>query len=299
LELLSVDLDERTKQLVVVSPVFNSPAARAGLWPHDRLTHIEEAATAEMSLKDAMKRLRKPAGQEVKLTITRENQEKHFALRSEALTPTASALYTAVKFEQGRKIGYLALRMFLQNSSAELREALIKLVQKKVQGFILDLRHNPGGSMASCLQIVGAFLGELPIGKISSRGVISVLAGQGEKLTNLPVVVLVNEGTASAAELLAAALQSHQRAILVGARTFGKGLVHGFQQLSDGAMLMVTIGKLQTLSGEEILREGITPEVAIDMPPSLTETVASTNDKQYLEAVKILARRIAPAGDRK
>jgi C-terminal processing protease CtpA/Prc len=123
-----------------------------------------------------------------------------------------------------------------------------------VEGIVLDLRNNPGGFVPACQEVAGIFLGEKPIAKILGRGNnFSGLPSQGEKLTDKPVVVLVNEGTASAAELVAGALQDERRASIVGTRTFGKGLVHNLAQLPDSSALMITTGRLRTLKGRDIL----------------------------------------------
>jgi carboxyl-terminal processing protease len=174
-----------------------------------------------------------------------------------------------------------------------MREALERL--KGADGFVLDLRNNPGGALPALEEIAGLFLGENTIGTLQGRAGTTKLRSTGTQLTDKPLVVLVNEGTGSAAELLAGALQDSGRAVVVGTPTFGKGLVHGFFPIADGAVVAVTVGQLRTPRGQEILGVGITPNVRVDMAksPLLDSTIAlaSRLDVQYRQAIEQLIGR--------
>ena len=158
---------------------------------------------------------------------------------------------------------------------------------------ILDLRNNPGGSVLAAVEIAGFFLGEAKIGTAVTKVDLPPLNSTEMQLTKQPLVVLVNEGTASAAELLAGSLQDSQRAIIVGTPTIGKGLIHSPQSLADNSGIVITLGKLFTPSGRDILTSAIEPDVAIDAAnsPLLDCNIepASSKDIQYLEAIKQLS----------
>jgi carboxyl-terminal processing protease len=296
IELLCVDINEQTKKLTVVTPLPNTPAAQIDLHPRDEIEAIDDVPTAGMSLADAMRRLRGSKGTLVKLTIRRQGKTFAVNLRREAIAPS-SPVQAFMREAQHQKIGYVALQQFTPSSGQEMRQAIAGLAKDGASGFVLDLRNNPGGFVPACQEVAGIFLGQKPIAKVLGRGSnLTDLSAQGEKLTDKPVVVLVNEGTASAAEVVAGVLQDEKRAIVVGTRTFGKGLVHDAQQLADSSALMITGGRLRTLKGRDILNDAIMPDEVVAAPespilnPSRGEP-ASHQDVQYLRAVEILLKR--------
>lgn len=283
-ELLCLDMHEQTRKLTVVTPLPNSPAAVAGVQPGDEILKINGVATEGLSLAAAMKLLRGPRATKVNLTIQRATRSFEQEVSREFLT-SSKAVQASLREEKAGKIGYIALAQFTPTAGAEMREAINRLTHAGAAAFVLDLRYNPGGFLPACQEIAGIFLGDATIANLISRSNdFSALRAQGERLTDKPLAVLVNEGTASAAEVLAGALQESRRAPIVGTRTFGKGLVHNAQQLADSSALMITIGRAQTINGRDILTEGVLPD----------EIVAS--------AEELLAQpwppAAAPAGDR-
>jgi carboxyl-terminal processing protease len=264
---------------------------RAGLKPGDIIEAIDGLSTEGLSLAESAAKLRGEAGGWVKLRVRRGGKIFDVNLRREiipAITPVRSSL----KISRGKKFGYIALNQFTAESANQMREAVKDLLQKGAGGFLLDLRNNPGGLVNICQQIAGIFLGNKTVAFVSSKGTRQELVSTGEQMTDKPLVVIINEGSASAAEVLAAALQSNKRAALVGARTFGKGLLHFPRPLADGSALLVTAGKLLTPEGRDILNEGIPPEVAAPSPVIDSTKAASSNDVQYARALGILVRDI-------
>ena len=289
-ELLSLDIDERTRQLTVVTPAPKTSAAEAGLLPGDRVLAINGVSTNGIDLGDAAMSLRGVAGSTVQLTIQRGNSTFDVVLTRREVTPAPAVQARLETIWQGRQVGYIILNQFTASSPQQMREALERL--QTADGFVLDLRNNPGGSVAALEEIAGFFLGETVIGTSMERTGTTELRSKGLQLTDKPLVVLINQGTASAAELLAGALLDSSRAVVVGTPTFGKGLIHNFLPLADGAMVVVTVGQSRTPSGHEILSSGITPNVRVDMAnsPLLDPNIAlaSWSDTQYRQAIEQL-----------
>jgi carboxyl-terminal processing protease len=293
-ELLSLDIDETTRQLTIVTPAPNSSADEAGLLPGDRVVAIGSVSTDGMDLGDAAMRLRGSEGSTVQLTIQRDNSTFHVVLTRREIRPVPAVQARLETTWEGRQIGYISLHQFTSSSPQQLREALERF--QEADGFVLDLRNNPGGSVAALQEIAGFFLGKTLIGTSAERTGTTELRSTEAQITNKPLVILVNQGTASAAEWLAGTLQDSERAVVVGVPTFGKGLIHNFLPLADGAVIAVTTGQSSTISGHEILGAGITPDVRVEMASPLlssTITVASRSDTQYRQAIEQLIMRTA------
>lgn len=297
LELLSIDLNEKTKKITIVTPIPDSPAARAGLRPGDQVEAIDGISTANLSLAEATAKLRGEKETPVKLSILRGSKKLNINLKREVIPPSAPAMRTLVREYGGSKIGYIALSQFTQTSGREMRKAVEELLQSGVDRFLLDLRNNPGGAVTACQEIAGIFLGQQSVGWTQGReGKSTELLARAsvtDRLIDKPLVVLINQGSASAAEALAGALQSHRRAKLVGTKTFGKGLIHLPRPLPDGSALIITIGRLKTPSGRDLLNKAIEPDVAVESAdsPALNPSrkiVATFQDAQYLSAIKLL-----------
>jgi carboxyl-terminal processing protease len=297
LELLSIDLNEKTKKITIVTPIPDSPAARAGLRPGDQVEAIDGLSTANMSLAEATAKLRGEKDTLVKLSILRGSKKLIVSLKREIITPPTSAVRALVREYGGSKVGYIALSQFTQTSGQEMRKAIEELLKSGVDRFLLDLRNNPGGAVSACQEIAGIFLEQLSVGWTQGReGKLTELLARASKVDRLienPLVVLINQGSASAAEALAGALQSHRRAKLVGTKTFGKGLIHLPRPLPDGSALIITIARLKTPSVRDLLDKGVDPDVTVESAdsPALNpsdKTVATFKDVQYLRAIQLL-----------
>ncbi|BAZ23852.1 carboxyl-terminal protease [Kalymmatonema gypsitolerans NIES-4073] len=293
----SVDSDEKTKELRVVTAIADTPAARAGLQPKDIIQAIDGVPTKTLSHDQAMMRLRGQAGTQVVLTVRRQGKTFDVPLLREAIS--VQPVRTSLKQEGGKIIGYIALTQFTPNASQEMRNAVKELLNKNVDGFLIDLRNNPGGLLQPSTEIASLFLNKERVASIRDRtGSLEQIQTSGSKLTNKPVVVLVNDGTASASEVLAGALQDNRRALLVGTTTFGRGRLHGGEQLSDNSVVLVSVGNLLTPGGRDISRFGIKPDYVVEIPQAVLEkwtpgNIATQKDTQYTQALAVLMQRIS------
>jgi len=294
---LQLAVDEKTKALTVVAPLERSPAATAGILPADVITQINGRSTRGMNINDAVKQIKGVAGTQVVLTILRGSQDQTFKLTRAniALNPVA---YRTQATASG-KIGYIRLPEFTKTAPDEMKRAIVSLEKQDVKGYVLDLRSDPGGLLDASLKIASMWMERAPIVSLVNRQAVRErYATEGRSLTNKPLVVLVDGGSASASEILAGALQDNGRAVLVGTRTFGKGLVQAVQPLGDGSALKLTIAKYYTPKGRDINRVGITPNVVVGLTDAQKKALvqkrqlATPADPQYTQAVSSLEQLI-------
>ena len=298
---IQLSLDKETKELVVVSPIEGSPASRAGVQPKDVITAIDGKSTKGMSTEDAVKLIRGQAGTPVKLTLRRKGQPVELSLTRERIELHAVE-HQINTTGDGLKVGYIRLKQFNANATKDMRVALKDLEDKGVDGYVLDLRSNPGGLLMASIEIARQWLNEGTIVSTKTRdGITDVKKANGRALTSKPLVILVNEGSASASEILSGALQDNNRAVLVGQKTFGKGLVQSVRGLSDGSGMTVTIAKYLTPRGRDIHKHGIAPDVAVKMGEQEAqrlklEDLGTRKDSQYRVAESTLVKRVRSAG---
>lgn len=294
---LQIALDEATDFIQVVAPIDGSPAARAGLQPRDIILKIDDISTADMTLDAAAARMRGPTGSRVTLTVQREGSAEPLEFQLErdriALNPVYAELQTS---ESGTPIGYIRLSQFNANATAEVAHAISRLQGEGAQAYILDLRNNPGGLLQAGIEIARLWLDSGTIVYTVNRlGVLGSFEAVGVALTDAPLAVLVNQGTASASEILAGALQDNGRAQLVGEKTFGKGLIQSLFDLSDGSGLAVTVAKYETPNHRDIHKLGIVPDRVVPFEPIARNQVATEADRQYQAAVELLSKDSAVA----
>jgi carboxyl-terminal processing protease len=297
---IQLSLDKETKNLVVVSPIEGSPASRAGVMPKDVITSIDGKSTKGMSTEDAVKLIRGQAGTAVILNLSRKGQPIEVKLVRERIELHAveHQLNTA---PDGMKVGYIRLKQFNATAAKDMRKAVQDLEGKGAQGYVLDLRSNPGGLLMASVEIARQWLNEGTIVSTKTRdGITDVKRATGRALTNKPLVILVNEGSASASEILSGALQDNNRAVLVGQKTFGKGLVQSVRGLSDGSGMTVTIAKYLTPRGRDIHKHGIDPDVSVKMGEAEAqrlklEDIGTRKDTQYRVAETTLVKRLRNA----
>ena len=294
---IQISLDKGTKEIVVVSPIEGTPASKAGVQPLDVIISIDGYTTQGMSTEDAVKLIRGKEGTRVLLGLRRQGQVVEIPLTRARIEihAVSSQLNTT---PNGVKIGYIRLKQFNANAAREMRTAIIQLEQKKFRGYVLDLRSNPGGLLEASVDIARQWIDKGTIVSTQTRGGIQdIRRATGSSLTQKPVVVMVNEGSASASEILSGALQDNGRAKLVGKKTFGKGLVQSVRGLADGSGLTVTVAKYLTPSGRDIHLNGITPDVEAEIPKKEAKTLTikdlgKVRDSQYKVAeitlVKVL-----------
>lgn len=288
-------LDKRTSQLVIVDTLKNSPAKQAELQRGDRILRIDGKPTALMSIEQASEAIEGEIGTTVNLQILRNGQPPFEVSLKRSQIEIPSVSFT-LKDEDHLKVGYIKLDEFSSHAAEQMKEAIQKLDQEKVAGYVLDLRGNPGGLLFSSVDIARMWMEKGSIvSTVDRRGGDRKFVANGSAITQLPLVILVNEGSASASEILAGALKENGRATLVGTTTYGKGTVQSVHSLADGSGLAVTIARYYPPSGTDINHKGINPDVYLDLTleqqlqlrndPNLLGTHA---DPQYKRAIAIL-----------
>jgi len=261
--------------LTVVSPIDGTPAFRAGLQAGDRIIKVDGLATKDMPLADAVKRMRGQPGTSVAITIVRDGwppEGTDFEIQREVL-----GVQSVRAYDLGGGVGYIRLRQFLEHTAYDLEVTLDKLVKDGMNALVLDLRNNPGGLLSAAVEVSEKFLddGKLVVyTKARLRNQNMKFSAHAEQpRTELPLVILVNKGSAGESEIVAGALQDYRRAKVVGAQSSGKGTLQTSIPLSDGSVLRLTTAKWFTPGGRSIDGKGITPDVVAHMSqaPSATD----------------------------
>lgn len=289
---LQITKDEQPSWLRVIAPIEGSPAEQAGIKAKDVVLTIDGVATTELSLDEAAALMRGQRGTTVTLEL---RQGDDLPPRPVLLTRdviTLNPVYADLKTSgTGQKVGYLRLSQFNGNAAENLAGAIRSLTRQGAEGFILDLRNNPGGLLQSGIEIARLWLPQGTIVyTVNRQGILDSFEAFGQALTDAPLVVLVNEGTASASEILAGALQDNGRAALVGNVTFGKGLIQSLFDLSDGSGLAVTVAHYETPDHHDINQLGITPDRLVNTPPLTRETLATEADPQFQAALDLVSQ---------
>ncbi len=287
---IGAQLGTKDGRIVVIAPIKNSPALRAGILAGDVILKVDGKDVKGQNITQVVSIIRGPAGTKVVLTIERKSKEQEIAIiRSEIKVEAIETTYTD-------KIAHVKLQQFGTTVKAEWDKTADELKQKyangEIKGMILDLRSNPGGLLDACVYISSDFLprGSLVVKQVGINETIEYKATNQSRLPEIPVVVLIDKGSASASEILAGALQDHKRAKLVGEKSFGKGSVQGTYDLSDGSGMHVTVAKWILPDGNWIHGKGIEPDVKVENPEGdIKNTVdLEKNDKQLQKAMEML-----------
>ena len=292
---IELELNEKTQRLTVVKALENSPALKAGIQPRDQILAIDGQPTQGMKIESASKLIRGKVGTPVTLQIGRQGRSSFNVKLTRANIEVSTVSYS-LKQAGAKRIGYIRLAEFSAPAPEEMRKAIAALKAKQVDGYVLDLRGDPGGLLDSGVAIARMWLDNGAIVKTVDRvGDSEELKANHTQLTKLPLVVLVDGNSASASEILSGALQDNHRALLVGSQTFGKALVQSVHSLSDGSGLAVTIAHYFTPDGSDINHKGITPNIKIDLTAAQQQQlaanpalVATQDDPQYARAVAVL-----------
>jgi carboxyl-terminal processing protease len=294
---IQLSLDKATKELVVVSPIEGTPASRAGVLSKDVIVSIDGKSTEGMNTEDAVKLIRGPEGSAVILGLRRGDELIDVPLTRARIEINAVSYKLNTTRDQ-HKVGYIRLKQFNANAAKEMREAAKALEAQDVDGYVLDLRGNPGGLLEASIDIARQWLNEGIIVSTRTReGIRDVRRATGSAITDKPLVVLIDQGSASASEILSGSLQDNGRAQLVGQKTFGKGLVQAVRGLSDGSGLTVTIAKYLTPKGTDIHKNGIEPDIKSEMSEKqlkgfTIEKLGTSQDSQYIDAKNELIKKI-------
>ena len=297
---IQITKEEETKNIVVIAPIEGTPASQAGIISKDIIQEIDGKSTKGMELNDVVSLIRGKPGTKVNLTIERDGRLLDFKITRAKIEihPVKAKIH---QDPQAGKIGYIRLTQFSSNATQEMGQAIRDAEKNNVNGYILDLRSNPGGLLYSSVEIARMFIEK---GKIVSTvdrvGEVDAHKANGRTLTTKPMVVLVDGGSASASEILSGALQDYDRATIIGTKTFGKGLVQSVRGLGDGSGLAVTIAKYLTPKGRDINKEGIIPDIVYEMSEEEKEVlikdrlkIGTPDDAQYRKALEILSQQLA------
>ncbi|HYW18178.1 MAG TPA: S41 family peptidase [Nodularia sp. (in: cyanobacteria)] len=300
---ITISQDEKTKKIVVISPIDDTPAFKAGILAKDIITTINGKSTEGMDTNEAVSMIRGEPGTKINLTVERNGQAKKFEIIRARIE--IHPVNFSIKPTPAGNLGYIRLNQFSANASREMQSAIKNLEKQRVDGYILDLRGNPGGLLFSSVEIARMWLDRGTIvSTIDRQGEQEREVARGRALTKKPLVILVDKGSASASEILSGALQDNKRAVLVGSQTFGKGLVQSVRPLEDGSGLAVTIAKYVTPNGTDINKHGIDPDVTLDLSDQQREELwlkqrdklATLADPQFAKAVEVLGKEIAAKG---
>ena len=285
---LGIYIGQRDEKILVIAPMEGTPAERAGLKPLDEIVKVGKKSTHGMKLDQVVKLLRGKAGEAVDITIRRINK-KMSQLIDVHLVREMIKIKT-VRFEMIGKLGYIKINQFNQKTNEDVETAVKQLMTKKAQGFIVDLRNNPGGLLDACVRITSQFVDTGLVVSMKGRfpGANEELYAIPGKANNLPLVVLINEGSASASEIFSGAIKDHKRGVIIGKKSFGKGSVQTLFNLPDKSGIYITIARYFTPSGYMMDKKGLKPDIVVEGEINRDKK----KDKQLQKAIAVLTQKI-------
>ena len=287
---IGAEIGIRGGVLTIVAPLEASPAQKAGLLAGDKILKIDDAITSDLALDEAVSKIRGAKGTQVTLTIVRDSWKESKEIKITRDTIKVPILKYEIKTiePEGKKIAYVQLYQFTENASQEFRKTVDQILGSPAQGIILDLRNNPGGYLEVAVDIASWFLGqgELVVSEDYGNGKKNENKSYGyNKLGQYPLVVLINQGSASASEILAGALRDDRGIKLVGEKSFGKGSVQELEDLKGGSSLKMTVAKWLTPSGHSIMDEGLEPDVKVEQT---ADDIEAGRDPQLDKAMEMM-----------
>lgn len=271
-----IGADTTTNQIIVIAPIEDSPAAKAGILPNDVILKVDDVEYDASTMETAVSKIKGTVGTKVKLTIKRNEEVKDIEVER------ANIKLTHIKTEVLKNnIGYVEISSFDEGCSEEFEEKVTKLIEEeKVESLIIDLRNNPGGILDEVIKIADFILPEGKIVSIKDNTKKEVVYKSSDtKSLDLPIVVLVNANSASASEILAGAIQDNEKGKIIGNVTFGKGTVQEIMKLSNGGLLKVTTSKYYTPNGTEINHVGVKPDIEVSLPDEYKNSLEVPQDK--------------------
>ncbi len=291
---IGAEVGIKNNVITVIAPLPDTPAAKAGLRAGDKIITIDDKSTAGMSVDEAVNLIRGQGGTKVKLGVMRNGTKDplKFEITREKIV-VKSVNWQIKKTASGAVIGYIEIRQFNDDTASLFDRAVQELLKESPKGLIIDLRNDPGGYLDAAVSVAGHWTNGTVVIERKYDGSETPVASKGRvELKGTPTMVLVNQGSASGSEILAGALQDYQLATLVGMKTFGKGSVQDYQQLSDGSALKLTVAEWLTPKKRSINKEGIAPDVEVD----LTEKDANEDkDPQLAKALELVESGAQPA----
>jgi len=282
---IGAEISEKDGKILIVAPLDDSPAKKAGLKAQDEILEIDGQTTQGMNLDQAISKIRGKAGTEVVLLINRSgfNQPQEFKIKREKI------IVKSLKFEMKGDIGYIEISQFAEDTSELVRQAAEELIKNNPRAIILDLRDNPGGYLDASVDVASIFMERGVVVKEEYRdGRIEELKTTLEgKLSKYRILVLVNEGSASASEIVAGALRDSRQALIIGKKTFGKGSVQELENLKDESALRLTVAHWLTPNGQTIDKDGIKPDIEVNFT---SDDLAAGRDPQLDRALEEAVR---------
>ena len=276
---IGVVLGQRNKEFVVVSPMEGSPGAKAGIEAGDKILKVNDVDTKGRTLEDVVSTIRGKKGTSVKLLLEHKNGQQFTA---DIVRDDIKVKSVAGRMLPDSKIGYIRIAMFNENTGEEFKKAYEKLEQEGMQATLLDLRHNPGGLLTECVKVSNYIVPKGPVVSITDKkGNTKVYESKLEKV-KYPLAVLIDHGSASASEIVSAAVQDTKAGKLFGVKTYGKGCVQSVFHVTTKTGLKLTTAMYYTPSGRSIHKVGVTPDVEIELPEKATVDVQLNKAEEYL-----------------
>ena len=288
---LGIEIGMESGVVKVISPIDDTPAAKAGIKAGDYIVKIGDEQVQGKSLMEAVKLMRGPVGTSIKLTVRRKNVKKPLEFKINRKIIEIKSVNSEI-LGKNKNLGYIRLKSFNENSDKQFL-SIVKEFEKnsKVKGYVLDLRNNPGGLLTQAINITDFFLDDGEI--VSTKGrkaseTRKFFAKKGDQIKGKPIIVLINSGSASASEIFAGALKDHKRAIILGENSYGKGSVQSIIPLRNGGGMRLTISKYYLPSGNSISEVGVTPDIFIEEIGDDFK-INSKNDNQLNYALRLLS----------
>ncbi len=286
---LGIEIGMESGVVKVISPIDDTPAAKAGIKAGDFIVKIGEEQVQGKSLLEAVKLMRGPVGTSIDLTIRRKNVKKPLKFQIERKIIEVRSVSSKV-IGQEKNLGYIRLKSFNENSDKQFLKSIKEFEKKsKIKGYVLDLRNNPGGLLTQAINITDFFLEDGEIVSTKGRKISETrkfFARKGDEIKGKPIVVLINNGSASASEIFAGALKDHKRAIILGENSYGKGSVQSIIPLKNGGGMRLTISKYYLPSGKSISEVGVTPDILVEEVGE-DFLINSEKDNQLNYAIKL------------
>ena len=286
---LGIEIGMESGVVKVISPIDDTPAAKAGIKAGDYIVKIGKEQVQGKSLMEAVKLMRGPVGTAINLTIRRKNEKKPLEFKITRKIIEVQSVNSKI-ISNERNLGYIRLKSFNENSDKQILKSIKKFEKNnKIEGYVIDLRNNPGGLLTQAINITDFFLDDGEIVSTKSRNVSETrkfFARKGDEVKGKPIVVLINNGSASASEIFAGALKDHKRAVILGENSYGKGSVQSIIPLRNGGGMRLTISKYYLPSGESISEVGVTPDILVEEMGDEFK-INSTKDNQLNYAIKL------------
>ena len=264
---LGIEIGMESGVVKVISPIDDTPAAKAGIKSGDYIVKISDEQVQGKSLMEAVKLMRGPVGSSIKLTIRRKNVKRPIEFNITRKIIEVKSVNSEI-LGKNKNLGYIRLKSFNENSDKQFLNVIKKYEKdSKIEGYIFDLRNNPGGLLTQAINITDLFLEDGEIVSTKGRKISETrkfFARKGDETKGKPIIVLINNGSASAAEIFAGALKDHKRAIILGENSYGKGSVQSIIPLRNGGGMRLTISKYYLPSGNSISKVGVTPDIVVE-----------------------------------